>query len=86
MHLVFVCLTMFLLYSSAVHAVCGGLFRTAAVRLLPDASEREYLRAAEEQALSGGLRLQRFLRQSGLRARSRPAASAAAQTETTGEL
>lgn len=76
---------MFFLYSSAVHAVCGGLFRTTAVRLLSDASEREYLRAAEEQALSGGLRLQRFLQQPGLCARSRPTASAATQTETTGE-
>lgn len=71
--------------SPEVHAVRGGLFRTAAVRLLPDAAEREHLRAAQ-QAHTGSVRLQRLVQQQRLRARAPPTSSAPTQTEAAGEF
>lgn len=75
----------FVTCSPEVHAVCGGLFGTAAICLLPDATEREHLRAAQ-QAHTGSVRLQRLVQQQWLCARAPPSSSAPTQTEAAGEL
>ncbi len=78
---------MFFLCSPPVHAVCGGLLWTAAVRLLSDASEREYLRAAEEQGnFQEVYGFNDSYSSSDSVHETRPSSSAASQTETAGEF
>lgn len=67
------------LCSDGIHAVCGRLLRAAAVRVLPDPSERAHL-PAEEQAPHGSLWVQWLLYQ--LRPLSRAGTSSCSPTKT----